>query len=726
MGLFPVCLLKESWGFAARVPASVMHHMGLGDLVAHNKRDFSQLLRHWSDPGQRQELLRVAREIRSEFHNQIGFWKPGRPADEILNAFRKLAEMEPGDKLKMLDARLAEYAPSPSRFPVNNAAWKSLIPLDVHAAVESAMEKIEARKKFKPNQMNHVRVILMYLIELHFYPLDVIGCGGFCIAVSVRDHQGILNVLKLEYHQVYPSVNMHNCEMMRSAFAEHELARRSRNGQAVKAAQVPGTVKFVLGHTQADEKGLSVVFSLREHLGETFHDSVKELFATWRETGELGDGVRVSFLIATFGLAQLNDLQISLLDVSPNNLYIYNGTLRITDMGCAGVFEFRPDQEYRQPEFADRSRTSFADADLREVQAAGKAHGAKSKKPKLFYSGQVAQFWQSFTERRKSVGILRKGTAPFRVEVDSHPVGALLNAAVGAYIDRCGLARLLLWYLAPVWRDEDSSAWEREVQAIDSAAGLNAFIVKRMREPLREDHPRQPLMWERLLDFILKGLKPFVSISRGEQDTNTQLSDLAVHRFLAMPFLDACDDRALQAGGSIVVAGGDLYGSRIPNQLKSKRTKQTLLRLSPGKGLGVFAGEDMFRDEIAGIYLCSRVIRSDGVESRFTVSCIGSGEELYIYEARFTSKMTVRWYTDEKRSCGPFVNGACALLEVSVSANCKLDRALSWDDDQEKDQGRALRIFPLIVTVEKINKGEELFWKYNPFAGRGRTFPRGF
>ena len=47
---------------------------------------------------------------------------------------------------------------------------------------------------------------------------------------------------------------------------------------------------------------------------------------------------------------------------------------------------------------------------------------------------------------------------------------------------------------------------EREVQAIDSAAGLNAFIVKRMREPLREDHPRQPLMWERLLDFILKGL----------------------------------------------------------------------------------------------------------------------------------------------------------------------------------------------------------------------------
>ena len=728
LGLFPICFLDRWWGFPARVPAAVMYYCGLGDLVAHEKGRFSQLLRHWSDPGQRQELLRVSRELRSDFRNQTGFWKPDRASDEILNAFRKLAGMQPADKPKILDARLDAYPPSPSRFPVENAGWKSQTPLDLNETVETAMKKIDALQKFRTNdQMNHVREILWYVvITLRLYPRDVIGCGGFCMAIALVDCFGVLYALKLEFHKLFPRFNLHNSEIMRSAFAEHEVGRRLRNNSAVSPAQAPNVFKFALGHTQPDKTGLSVAFSIREHLGETFHHSVKGWFASWRETGEFGDEVRTAFVTATFGLGTLNSAKISLLDVSPNNLYIQNNKLRITDMGCAGVFEFKANQEHRQPELVDRNRTSFSFDDVREVQAAGR-RAAKSKTcksprtPQLITSGQVARFFQRRTEDKESLAWLRDATRPFRVAVDSDlPV----NAALGAYIDRCALVRLLLWELAPVQGDEDPSAWDREVSAIDSAAGFNAFILNRMREPLRKDHPRQPLMWERLLDFILKGLMPFVSNRQGEQDTNAKLSDLAVHRFLAMPILDPCDDRALHGGGSIVIAGGDLYGMGIPDVFIGKRIEQTLLRLSPGKGLGVFADKDMHYGDIAGIYICSRVLRSDGVESRFSVSCIGVGEDLYYYESRFTSTMTVRFYTDKKRSCGPFVNGAWSGLEGT--ANCKLDRTNGWDD-QDQDLGRALKIFPLIVDKrEGIKKGEELLWKYDPHQGRGRQFPIGY
>ena len=352
-GLFPVCMLDESWGFAGRVPASVMYHMGLGDSVARNQGDFSQLLRYWSDPEQREDLLRVSRQLQNEFRNETGFWKKNRAADEIRNAYRKLAESERAGESKLVDARLQEFAALPSRFPANSASRRLLIPLDVSACVNSAMTEIEAENKFKPEQMDHVRDILVFVTtRLRLYPQGVIGCGGFCMALSLRDHTGRSWVLKLEYHKCYPRVNMYNWELMRSAFAEHELERRIRLRQAVQTAQRPSAVKFSVGHTQpCHGPGLSVAFSIREHLGETLHGSVKTLLRTWRETGELGDEWRVIFLIVVHGLARLNEVaKISLLDVSPNNLYINGDKLSLADMGCAGVFEFKTEQAHRHPE----------------------------------------------------------------------------------------------------------------------------------------------------------------------------------------------------------------------------------------------------------------------------------------------------------------------------------------------------------------------------------------
>ena len=67
----------------------------------------------------------------------------------------------------------------------------------------------------------------------------------------------------------------------------------------------------------------------------------------------------------------------------------------------------------------------------------------------------------------------------------------------------------------------------------------------------------------------------------------------------------------LEIPESIVVAGGDLYGKNIPAELTGKSIKQTLLKLSPGKGLGIVADEDMCAGDIAGIYV-ALVSDSDG------------------------------------------------------------------------------------------------------------------
>ena len=229
-------------------------------------------------------------------------------------------------------------------------------------------------------------------------------------------------------------------------------------------------------------------------------------------------------------------------------------------------------------------------------------------------------------------------------------------------------------------------------------------------------------MWERLLDFFLKGLKPFEPIREGGKDTNDKLSDLVVHRFLAMLVLALCDDRRLHGGGHIVVAGGNLYGRNIPSKFMGKSIKRTLLKFFRGKGLGAVADEVMFLGDIAGIYVCSRVSGSDDQpDSRFTVKVIG-GEEPYLYVSRFTSRMTVRWYTDTKSSCGPFVN---APSDGDI-ANCILDTTAFWEDVEDTDLGRALVIFALIVDVERIEKGEEVLWKYKPFALKGRMVPEGY
>jgi hypothetical protein len=183
------------------------------------------------------------------------------------------------------------------------------------------------------------------------------------------------------------------------------------------------------------------------------------------------------------------------------------------------------------------------------------------------------------------------------------------------------------------------------------------------------------------------------------------------------------DDRELAGGGFIHVPGGPLYGANIPPRFWGKTIKQTELRFICGKGVGIFAGEDMIEGDVAAIYVCSCVPRNDqGIDSRYAISYPGAeptDSEPLIYVTRFTPKMSVRWYIDVKKSTGPFMNAP----STGEKANCKLERSLAWNDDRDLDLGRPLKIFPILVDVHGIKKGEEMTWPYDPNAGHGTDFP---
>ena len=56
--------------------------------------------------------------------------------------------------------------------------------------------------------------------------------------------------------------------------------------------------------------------------------------------------------------------------------------------------------------------------------------------------------------------------------------------------------------------------------------------------------------------------------------------------------------------------------------------------------------------------------------------------------------------------------------------NCKLDRTMAWDDDEDMDLARSLKICPILVDACGIKEGEELAWPsvFSDSRGRGSGF----
>ena len=739
VGMLIICMVTSKAGSIQRAASTFMHLLGLDDCVANDQDGALALVQYWSHKDQDQRRRELRDELRKEFVDQTGpFFNQRRGPAEILEGFRKIAknsleEFPDGDQVskKAVDARLPEFAPSDSRAS-SCPGCKPVIPCEPSSQLTLIMKAVKEMDKFVSEQLPMVESILYLALQNNLYPEAVIGSGGFTVAIACIDKCSVRGVLSIEHHRVFKAKdgsNLYNSELARGAHAEGQVNNiLGRSSSVVRAVDNPyrnGDFSCAFGTTKPrGEKGEMVVFRYRELLQNQWRIFFKqEIDAGFRKTGELGDQVRVVQGAVHRALGLLNDeANISHGDVSPANLFIEgnveNGEVGIVlpDLGSAASHA-KPGQISCHPTPLLGCHTTGVNPGKHDAQRPKKSKKAASSKqsdaPFVFWNWyRAGEIFQRHAEKGGTLKRLcRRGTPPFW---DKAVKGKVLTPEIGQHIDLFASVRVLLWKLAPVRQGETDEQWDREATAASvSTDAMAAFIANRMPEHLKADHPRQPLMWKRLLDYLVKGSQPW-SDGRGNEPKTT-LTTMTSCLFLTIPFLPAEDDQRLAKGGHIEAPGGELYGTDIPLSLHEKLIKKVRIQLIPSKGVGAVAGEQLRFGDLIGIYLASCVPRLENDKSRYAVTVLG---DAYTYVSRFIPKRNVRWFIDKKKSTGPIFNAP----GPGQRANCKLQREHAWDDDEDEDLGLPLKIIPITVSSQTVEEGDELMITYKPYAGRGCNF----
>ena len=757
-GIFVICLIMADAWSTQRAASTFMHQLGLADLIANDQEGVLKLVEYWCHPEQDNLRKKIRDDLQKEYRDQTGaFFDQARIPSEIMQGFRMIArnsldEFPAGDQVstKAVDARLSQFAPMRSRLPDRCVLQQCLTLSEPSTELQLLMGHIVEKRFFHEWQLPLVERILGSAVRNGIIPVKVVGTGGYTVVIGCAKGGYLNGALSVEHHPVYANSvhkNFHNSEICRGAFAEAAFSMRLFRSDRVKVVETPksnGDFSSAFGYTRpVGGKGEVVVFRYRFLLKRQLREIFKELFSTYLETGEFDERVRITMQTVHNGVGYMNDKGfISHNDISPANLFIrgspedHDQCVVLADLGSAAVHALpgqttshpacdlrrhstahQPDKHSGPPKGISKKRKNSSSDAAGSSEASGQHRAGQSSKAKdegfVFWGrGDVTKFFNREAEKGRLLKSLRGGTPPYRdTTVNSMP----LTPALGQHIDLFSVHRMLLLELAPCSRGEKLEDWDQAARkASVSTEAMDGFIISRMPENLRAGHPRQPLMWGRLLNYLVKGLQPF---SHTEPDKEVTLSKLATCLFLEMPILEPADDRMIAAGGHFEVPGGDLYGTGIPDSLLGKLIKKVRIQLISGKGIGAVAGHRLQFGDLIGIYVASRVGRLDPrSESRFAVSIMGDN---YTYVARFTPQKNVRWYIEKKKSTGPFFNAP----SPGQIANCKLDRENAWDDDQDMDLGHNLIIIPIVVISEVVNEDEELVFTYNPRAGRKRNFP---
>ena len=755
-GILVICLIMANAGSTQRAASTFMHQLGLGDLIANDQEGVLKLVEYLCHPEQDNLRKKLRDVLHNEFRAQTGpFFHQSRIPCEIVHGFRTIAknsleEFPDGDQVsnKAVDARLPQFAPMPSRLPDCRVLQQCLTISEPSTELQLLMGQIEERRYFAERQLPLVERILRSAVQKGIIPVKVVGTGGYTVVFGCASGGYLNGALSVEHHPVFfkpGHKNLHNSEVCRGAFAEAAFYMRIFRSDSVKVVETPisnGDYSSAFGYTRpVGDKGLVVVFRYRSLLHNQLREIFKEEFTPFLQQGELGDAVRIIMQNVHHAIGFLNDKGcISHTDISPANLFIegspedYESTVVLADLGSAAVHPV-PGQIKSHPAFSMRRNSTATDPDKHnrpskrnkkkatndKKRSSPSDHlsaqqSSKAKEGFVFWSRNNAnQFYSREAEKGRLLKSLRGGTPPFR---NTAVNAMMLTPALGQYIDLFAVVRMLLWLLAPCLRGELVEDWDRRAkEASVSTEAMGDFILNRMPANLQEGHPRQPLMWRRLLNYLVKGLQPWSAPEPGQEGAMVTLSKMTMCLFLSIPILAPADDRLLANGGCIEAPGGDLYGTGIPPSLQGKCIKKVRIQIIPGKCVGVVAGQRLISGELVGFYLASSKPRlNNGVESRYAVSILGAD---YTFVARFTPKRNVRWFVDKKKSTGPFFNAP----GHGEQANCKLERELAWDDDQDTDFGHPMKLIPITVGSKDIVEGEECMIDYNPDASRGHNFP---
>ena len=508
------------------------------------------------------------------------------------------------------------------------------------------------------------------------------------------------------------------------------------------------------GHTEADEKGLTMIFLCEEFIEECFDDVMKPFGEIWRRDAVLDEAFQYTVLRPwfQFAFALRHTAALAVMDAKPANTgRRANGHLTLWDLGNSIVYPKPEDNERRasalcvplsrnatkvqaQSESAPATAQSLQPSPERDagdgailspVRSAGlttpkgrKLRGKRDKSSGLFVvtNQQVSDFCLALTEQKRGLGRLGGGTFGY-ADQGASLGGKIVDEEAAYAYDMYAFGRAVLKRLSHNPR-KCLTDWEKS--ACKAAEGGPAGIQRLLESSVDPGAAiTQRITVQRISSLLAGLLNP-------DPTARMEAKDAILDAANTLPFFSPQHSLALENGTGIAMDGGGPVESlpvpfRDHPELQGKCLPPVMLLPQANMGVGVKLRRALRKGEVGAVYGGAFFYRADtgsllrASPSRYIITALGCKrfpEGGIICDAAPTAERPVAWFIDNSVA-GPFMNGVDG---VSYEINCELDRDSAWLDD-------AGSVWFLLNANRDIEEDEWLMWSYNWTSGAGILFP---
>ena len=583
------------------------------------------------------------------------------------------------------------------------------------------------------------------------------GSGAFTIAILARfDREETAAVIKISKTGVFPA-QMHNTPLFREAKCQGEWHNAMRKHRFVGLIPKPLAVlegEVFFGHSLPNAEGHVVPFLICEYIPNSFSDVAKRHRENWQASRLLEDSFRVDVLqpvsLGLFWLQHNDRMMVIARDLKPDNVrFRDDGTMAVVDLGSSATFSVAGKN------FGPRRLVSIVERQPTEVHPGGQRRGSGLLKGQSRlgqkYVGIPYSAVENFCKRVGDRGLAVIGGTTRAFE-ESDKDGKLkqqerqgrlthqrvlprFNAKVGCWRDSFAFFRMVLHDLT---RQDRESIVDWSTKADEAARQGVDGIKKMLLGAGRGGPPQQPQAFERLADFLHRGLCPRNVCINGHQTERMGIMGAVTHAFTTLAILTPDQERQFISPRGLPFPHGPVtknwpagFLASMSAAERNKVEKAVIPELSYAKQAGMDGGvlalQDVPGNALLGVYVgskvrnhnCGTVYDNPEFPSRFKVTgqgalkiCTQIGETKFTCDAQGDLERDFQWCLVINNS-GPFMNAA----ESQKSANCSVDRHSAWYDEETG------LIWMLVWSRPAgIKKGEYCLWFYNYKAGAGKLW----
>ena len=579
------------------------------------------------------------------------------------------------------------------------------------------------------------------------------GSGTFTIAIVANfSNRPNAAVIKLSMNGIFPC-QLHNCPLFREAKCIGEWYRAMRN--KTFAPLLPKPVEVLkdgafFGYSRPTEDGLVVPFLVCEYIPRSFSEVAKRHRENWQKSMLLEDSLRIQLVQpmsqALFWLRHNGYITVVVRDLKPDNVrFREDGTMAIVDLGSSVTFQ------------ADSNRSSRRFVSIIERQPTPIGSGALQKKSGLLrglskHGDKIVSIpfstMEAFFNRvgDRGLAVIGADTLGFKDETlkrseksgrsSRYRARQQFDANHGCWQDDYAYFRTLLHELTRR-NTEDIATWNTRANeaALEGVEGIKRMLLTAGPGC----NPKQPQAFQRLVNFLYSGLRPFDVCESKPDSLPERLSIMGAvtHIFTTTAILTPVQEQQFSSPRGLPFYSGrrpsiwpEGFLQSMPPGVRTKVEHTTIPELSyaiqPKMGGGVLALEDVPGDAVLGVYcghrvrnnVCGTVYDAPEYPSRYKVTGQGdikilkqiSPDTKFTCDAQNTLDRDVQWCQVCGNS-GPFMNAATS----QKLANCIVDRHSAWFDESTG------LIWMLVWSkAAGIKKGEYCLWFYNYKAGAGK------